>query len=98
MNKLLYWESCDKRFTEKLPHSGKEIERHITREFKCSHPKITKVWFWGGGSPNPTAPLKAYLEMMTESGERYNQEVTEEELETGNIPKAEEWLQALPTY
>lgn len=95
MDKLLYWASCDKTITETLPWSGKKIEHHIKMEFKCSHPKILKVWFWGGGTA--TGPMKNYIEMIGENGERYSQEVTDEEMQSGVIPKAEEWLQSLPT-
>lgn len=36
----------------------------------CSHPKVEKIWEWGGLSINPTAEAQYYLSILLKDGER----------------------------
>lgn len=96
MEKYLKWEDCDKTITETYPKSGKVVERKVTREITCSHPAVESCWHWGG-SGTSGVNMAHYLEIITKDGQRYSENVTEQDIANANFPKAEEWLQSLNT-
>lgn len=96
MEKYLKWEDCDKTITETYPKSGKVVERKVTRELTCSHPLVDECWQWGSYVPSG-GNMTHHLEIVTKDGQRYSEEVTDQDIANANFPKAEEWLQSLNT-
>ena len=94
MSKYLSWEACNECVRETLP-SGRVFEHIRTRRLICSEPSIDKVWFWAGGSTNPTAPMSFYIELISKDGQRYSQKLEGNEMETLELPEVDKWIESL---
>jgi hypothetical protein len=93
MDKYLKWESCNERYSETLP-SGKVIEHHNSIKLICDHPAIEKAWITGSiGVREPT--MVYYINFILNDKTRHEIKISEKEVETADIPEAEEWLQSL---
>lgn len=95
MSKYLSWQECNKEITEVFPFSGKEIKRKIEREIVYPEDKVKKVWFWGGGSPNPNMPLRSYISILGKNDERFEKEITSEEMNSLDIPEVDAFIDSL---
>jgi hypothetical protein len=94
MNKLLYWEPCDEKFTV-TSLTGREYEQHITRKLKSDNPEVDKIWFTRSTSAKPGDPIAIYLNILMDDERRLDVKVTEEQMESLDIPEAIEFLQTI---
>lgn len=95
MEKYLKWEDCDERYTETLP-SGKVVEHHNNRKLICDHPAIEKAWITGSIAVRESM-MVYHINFILKDGNRHDIKISEKEVETADIPEAEEWIQSLNT-
>jgi hypothetical protein len=68
-------------------------EEQVIKKLTCSHPKVKRIWEWGGGAAIPTdGTMQVYLSIILEDDSRY---VFEDNDSGSAIEKAEQFLSTL---
>ena len=73
-----------------------EYKDVVTKKLTCTHPKVNRIWEWGGGSINPTdGIMHRYISILL-NGEKDAHTFKDEGGEDDVIKKADLFLQTLP--
>lgn len=72
-----------------------EYKEVVTKKLTCTHPKVNRIWEWGGASINPTdGTMHRYVSILLEGEE--NAHIFKDEGGEDAIKEAELFLQTIP--
>ena len=91
----LYWKEVNEPYRYEDERTGKVYEGVNTKKIVSDNPNVTKIWMTGSLPAIPGSPMKCTLHILGSNMERFDQDITDEQVQSLDIPEAIEFINHL---